>query len=711
MAVIGKIRNRAGLLIGIVGFSLVAFIMGDLLTSNRSFLSGDGTDVAVISGKKFGIQEFEARVAQLEENYKVNTGNQTVDQATLESLREQAWTALVNEEVMGSQVAKTGIKVSPQELFDMIQGKDPHPQIKDAFKDPNTGVFSPGNVIQFLKNMDNDATGKTRAQWIAFEKYIAEERVKQKYNELVRKGMFVNSEEAKRQQLNQGRTLSIRVVDLSFKTIADSTIKVDDSELNTYYNAHKDEFKQEEGRKIEYVIFDVTPSPEDLTATLKMVEDLKAPFSETTNDSLFVAVNSDQKSEIRYAKQGTLSPAIDTVFFNGAAPGTIVGPYRENNGFFLSKLMEIRMRPDSIRVSHALVAYAGSERAAPEITRTKEEAKMRADSLFAIAKKNDVAFNIIASTQSDDKVSAEKAGDLDWMTNESGMDPTFKEGAFNTGKGEVSLVESPFGFHIIRVTDQTASVRQARVASVQRDIRPSSKTYQLAYGKANEFAGKNTTGEAFNKAVVDQGLNKRESGDLKPSDRAIPGLESPRALIQWAYQAKKGDVSKAYEMGDKFVVAHLTEVKEKGIAPLEQVKELVQGKVANEKKAKQFIEKFNAELAKTKNLDQIAAALGTSVKMAPGVSMSSSYLQNIGVEPAVVGIAVTLDKGAVSKPIEGQAGVYVVAVDEITETPDTKDYTMTRQQLTQQVNQRAEYELFNALKEKAKIVDNRARFF
>jgi peptidyl-prolyl cis-trans isomerase D len=711
MAVIGKIRNKAGLLIGIVGFSLVAFILGDLLTSNRSFISGTGTDVGVIAGKKISIQDFEARVAQLEENYKINTGNQTVDQNTLESLREQAWTTLINEEVMGTQVKKAGIKVSDMELFDLVQGKDPHPQIKEAFKDPQTGQFAPSNVLNFLKNMDNDATGKTRAQWIAFEKYIADERVKQKYNNLVRMGMYTTTEEAKRQQAGQNRSMTVRIADLSFRSIPDSSIKVEESEITAYYNAHKEEYKQEEGRKIEYVIFDVSPSPEDITTSLKLVDDLVTAFKETTDDSLFVAVNSDQRIGVQYAKQGTLSPAIDTVFFGGAPAGTVVGPYRENNGFRLSKLVDMRMRPDSIRVSHALVAYAGSERAAPEITRTKEQAKLRADSLFAIAKKDVRSFLDIAKNQSDDKVSAEKEGDLDWMTNDSPMDPQFKEGAFNTAKGSVSLVESPFGFHIIRVADQTATVRQAKVATLQRDIRPSTKTYSNAFSKANEFAGKNTTGEAFNKACEEQGLNKRESTDLKPTDRAIPGLESPRAVIQWAYQAKKGDVSKAFDLGDKFVIAHLKEVKEKGIAPLEQVKELVTSKVANEKKAQQFTEKFNAELAKTKNIDQIATAVGTTVKNTMGLSFTSGYIQNIGVEPAVVGVVSTLKKGDISKPITGQAGVYVVVVDEIAEAPESKDYTATKQQLDQQNRQRAEYEVFNALKEKAGIEDNRSRFY
>mgnify|MGYP000202157167 FL=1 len=258
MAVIGKIRQRAGLLIGIVGFSLVAFILGDLLTSNRSFLTGSGNELAIIGSKKVGVQEFESRVKQLEENYKINTGNETIDQNTLESLREQAWTQLLNEEILVKQIEKTGIKVSPEELFDLIQGKNPHPQIKEAFKDPKTGEFSPANVIQFLKNMDNDATGKTRTQWVAFEKYISEERAKEKYNEMIKHGLFTTSVEAKRFYENQNRVASVRFIDFNYTTIVDSTIQVDEKEMREYYNANQNEFKQEASRKLEYVAFEVT---------------------------------------------------------------------------------------------------------------------------------------------------------------------------------------------------------------------------------------------------------------------------------------------------------------------------------------------------------------------------------------------------------------------------------------------------------------------
>lgn len=711
MAVIGKIRQRAGLLIGIVGFSLVAFILGDLLTSNRSFLTGSGNELAIIGSKKVGVQEFESRVKQLEENYKINTGNETIDQNTLESLREQAWTQLLNEEILVKQIEKTGIKVSPEELFDLIQGKNPHPQIKEAFKDPKTGEFSPANVIQFLKNMDNDATGKTRTQWVAFEKYISEERAKEKYNEMIKHGLFTTSVEAKRFYENQNRIASVRFIDFNYTTIVDSTIQVDEKEMREYYNANQNEFKQEASRKLEYVAFEVTPSAEDRIAAYGSLEKIVQSFRESTDDSLFTNVNSDNKLGIAYFKQGSVAPAVDSVFFGGASTGTVVGPYEEGNVYKLSKLLEIKNVSDSIKVSHALIAFAGAERAPAEVTRSKDEAKLRADSLFAIVKKDGNRFDDIAKSLSDDKVASEKSGDLDWITQASPMDPKFKAGAFETPKGGVSLVESPFGFHIIKVTDQTAAVRQAKIATVDRRIEPGSKTFNSIYGKANEFGAKVKTAEAFDKMVKEQGLNKRVADNLKETDRYIPGLESPRALVQWAYQAKKGDVSKVYDFANKFVIAVLTDVKDKGIAPYDQALDLIKGKVITKKKAQMFMEKINAKSGSANNIDALAAALGVPVKSAETVNFNSSFVANLGVEPALVGTIFSLKQGVLSKPVEGTAGVFVVVVDKITEPAPVTDYNTPKSQATQQLQQRAGYEVFNALKEKANIVDNRGKYY
>jgi peptidyl-prolyl cis-trans isomerase D len=707
MAVIGKIRQRAGLLVGVVFVSLVLFVLGDAVTNNRGFMHGSETTVADIGGNKIKIQDFQERVAKLEDNYKINTGKENIDQQTADQLKDQAWGQMLNEQLLGKQYDKIGLKVSPEEIFDMVQGKNPHQQIKDAFKDPKTGQFNPASVIQFLKNMDNDQTGKTRAQWLAFEDFLKNDRISTKFNNMVKQGLYVTTEEAKRDYEAKNRQATIKYVELKYASIPDSTVKPSDADLNDYYNENKNKFKQEASRKIEYVTFDVEPSAEDRKEAADYIAKLVEPFKASTDDSAFVKMNSDSKMDSTYHKKGTLAPILDSVFFN-APIGTVIGPYEENGAFKISKLIAAKDIPDSIKVSHALVSYKGAQRAAETVTRTKEQAKAMADSLFKLCENDPKKFIEIASTASDDVVSAAKAGDLGWMNMNSGMDARFKAGAFDTGKGNVKLVESDFGFHLIKVFDISKTEKQVKVATVDRRIEAGSKTYQTIFAKATEFAGKNNTADAFDKAVKEQGLNKRVAESLSEAEKNVPGLENARPLVQWAYRSKKGDVTeKPFELGNKFVIAKLVEIREKGIAPLEQVKDQVTTEVIKNLKAKMLMEKMNGAT----NIDALASKLGQPALTASNVNFGAPYIQNIGMEPEVVGTVFTLKQGQLSKPIKGESGVFAVQVESFTEPPATKDYTQAKNQAMQQLGSRATYEVFNALKEKANVVDNRGKFY
>jgi peptidyl-prolyl cis-trans isomerase D len=679
MAVIGKIRQRAGLLIGLVGFSLAAFVLGDLFTSNRSFIGGGNpTDVAIIGDTKISVQDFEALVTQLTENYKINTGTDNVDQATVESLRDQAWTQLMSDHIIMKQLNKTGLVVSSDELFDMIQGKNPHPQIKQSFTDPNTGQFSPANVLQFLKNMDNDPTGASRAQWVSFEGYIKEERIKEKYNKMIEKGLFVTTEQGKRDYKFKNNNFNIQLMMLDYGMIEDSTVQVTDAQLRDYYNSHQNDFEQEASRKIEYVVFDVFPSKEDRSKVYESVTALVDEFSTTENDSLFSLINSDDKQPITWYKQGELSPAIDTTFFNeNTNAGLVYGPYEENSSVKLAKLLDSQYRSDSIKVSHALISYV----------------------------------NDFASNQSDDKVSAEDAGNLDWLSAQSPMDPQFLDGAFNTQKGGISLVESPFGFHIIKVTDAKDQSLQVKVAFIDRRIEPGSKTYQAAFSQANEFAGVNNTSELFEAAIQEQGLTKRIADDLKETDKVIAGIENPRSLVIWAYRSEKGQVSKAYEFTNKFVVAHLVEVQEKGVAPYEDIKDKLTEFVLKDNKAVLFEEQINAAMQNSKDIEQIASELSTRVTSATNVNFGSSFIEGVGVEPALIANVVATKQDEFTQTVQGQSGVFLAFVSEIIESPEPTDVKANVSQLQSQTQQRSTYEVFEALTEKANVVDNRGKFY
>lgn len=697
MAVITRIRKRVGLLIGFVGVSMILFILGDVLTSNSGLLNGNSDVVGAIGGEKVHFQEYERRIETLTENYKINTKNETVDQNTQDMLREQAWGMFVTDNTLGKEYKKLGLSCSSGELFDMCTGANPHPQIKQAFTDPKTNSFDPSNVVKFLKDLPN-RDENTQRQWKTFEDAITEERISTKYKDLLKAGLFVTTEEAKRNYEEAQKNASIRFARLDFNTIPDSSVKVDDGDLSSYYNANTQKYKQAETiRKIEYITFDVAPSPEDRSAVMTNISSLAAEYANTTDNIVFVSQNTDGAVDSTYHAKGTLPVAIDTALF-GAPIGKIVGPFEDGSTVKVAKLTGEKIVSDSVKARHILINIIDGDSA---------KAMATADSLKNAIKKGS-KFADLAMLFSKDQGSAIKGGDLGWFR-AGQMVPTFNDACFNGKKGDMPIVTSQFGIHLIEIMDKSSGSKQIQVLTLERKIEPSQKTYDAAYNKAQEFASKNSSGEAFDSAIVKQGLNKRIADNIRENDKNIPGLDQPRELVRWAYSAKKGDISKIYTFGDKYVMAHLVGIKEKGTLPLDEVKDAVTLEARKIKKAQMLIEKFNA--AGSGNIDAIAQKLNVTATDADNVNFANSYIPGMGNEPAMVGTVFAMKAGQTSKAIKGENSVAVIMVKSFTTPAETKDYSANAKQLADQRKSRSEYEVLNTLKEKASIEDNRAKFY
>ena len=697
MAVIGTLRKRVPLLIGFVGASMILFILGDLVTSNTGLLKSNSDVVGVIAGEKIHYAEYERRIEKLTENYKINTKNETVDQNTQDMLREQAWGMFVTDNTLGKEYQKLGISCSAGELYEMCTGANPHPQIKQAFTDPKTNVFDAANVVKFLKDLPN-RDENTQRQWKTFEDAISEERLGTKYKDLIKAGIFVTSEESKRNYEEAQKNASIRFARLDLNTIADSSVKVEDSDLSSYYNANQQKYKQAETiRKVEYITFDVNPSEKDKAAVLTSIDGLKNEFASTVDNLSFVSQNTDGAMDSTYHAKGTLPPVIDTTLF-GASIGTIVGPYQEGNVVKISKLTSEKLVSDSVKARHILISIENGDSA---------KAMATADSLKNAIKKGS-KFADLALRFSKDQGSAIKGGDLGWFK-QGMMVPTFNDACFNGKKGDMPIVTSQFGIHLIEVLEKSATTKQIQVLSLERKIEPSQVTYDAAYNKANEFASKNPTGEAFDSAVVKQGLNKRIADNIRENDKNIPGIDQPRELVRWAYTASKGDLSKIFTFGDKYVMAHLVGIKEKGTLPLEEVKDAVTIEAKKIKKAQLLLDKFNA--AGSGDVDAIAQKLNVTATDADNVNFTNSYIPGIGNEPVMVGTIFAMKAGQTSKAIKGDNSVAVILVKSFTTPAATKDFSANKKQLTEQRKSRSDYEVLNTLKEKGDISDNRAKFY
>jgi len=695
MAVIEKIRSKSGALIGIIGFSLVAFIAGDLFSSKNGFFSGSDNTVGIIGGKKIDVMDYNSKVEEYVENYKTQSNNQTVDQATMDQIREQAWKRFVDDMVLGEQYSKLGLTCSPDELFDMVQGKNIDPQIRQAFTDPKTGQFNPSAVISFLKNKDKDP--KSAAQWLAFEKSLKEARVAQKFKDIIKGGLYVSNFEAKENFIEMNRTANVKYVMIPYASLADSTIAVSDADLKAVYNENLKKYKQPDSRTVEYVAFNVKPSDVDIKSASAEFAKLFEEFKTTSNDSSFMVANSDQPLDDTYHKKGTLPLDIDSVMFS-AAVGKVMGPFNMNGAYSASKLIAVKTMADSVKARHILIKIEPGK---------SDVAKATGDSIIT-AIKGGAKFEDMAIKYSIDQAANAKGGDLGWFNYQMMVQP-FSEACFNSSKGALITVETQFGLHVIDITDMSAASRQVKVATLVNKVEPSAKTIQIIFTKANEFANKFNNADSFDKGIKDQNLTKLTEQNIQENNRQVGGFENSRDLIRWSFKAKLGEVSKAFDFGNAYVVAKLTDLREKGTSTIEQVKEQLTTEARKDKKAQMFIDQLTK--AGSSNIDAIASKVKQTVMAAENVSFASPFLGNAGFEGSVVGNLMTLKAGQVSKPIKGNAGVYVVVVNNYNEPTLPKEFKESANQLNQQLQGRAQYEVENALKEKADITDHRGRFY
>ena len=703
MATLEKLRNRAGTLVAVViGLALLAFILGDLFGSGGSLFNNNQFEIAEISGKSIPYQLYQQRVDNVSELNKVSRRVSALDEQTTENIREEVWNQLIQEQVLTPRYDDLGIGVSSDELFDMVQGNNLHPIIRQEFGNPQTGEVDVAMIDQFLRNLDSDPSGFQRSIWLYLEDIIIKDRLFTKYNNLVRKGLYVTDIHAQQLSSERSSQADISFIVDRYSSVNDSLISVSAKEMKTYYNSNIEKYEQSASRDVEYVVFPINPTPSDYALAEEWMNEIQSDFKEATDAAQFVKLNSDVPYNESFLKEGEISNAeLNSWAFNAKA-GDSFGPIFDGDSYIMARLVNVDFLPDSVKARHILL---GSN---VESQEEYDVVKSKADSLLQVVKRNRRSFAQLATDFSDDPGSAAQGGDLGWFS-EGVMVQPFNDACFNGKKGDIVLVESQFGFHIIEVLDKGKLTKKVQVAQLVRNVIPSSKTYQDIYQQASEFAGLNNTYEKFNAAVIEQKLNKRLASNLRESDKRIAGLERPREMVRWAYKEEVNAVSTVFEFGENFVVAALKEVREDGFAPLAQVQQDVKVQVVKQKKAKMLKDKFSEAIQNESTISDVANKLSLEVQDAPGISFSSFSLPAVGFEPAVIAAASTIAEGELTSPIEGNAGVFALTVNAI--NVQEVDPNAEAQRLLNMYQQRAMREPFEALKEEAEIVDRRSKFF
>ena len=707
MATLQSIRDRAGVLIAvIIGLAILAFVLGDFLGGQGSSRIGmkKKLEIGEIAGKSISYLDFDKKVNNLTEIYKIS-GQNTMDETTVTRIRQDTWDQLVRDNVMTKEYKKLGLAVSSDEIFDMIQGENPHAFVRQIFSDPSTGFFDRGALIRFLKNMESDETGNQQAYWLFIEDQINDERMFTKYLSLVHKGLYTTNQQVDNALAENTESVDFKYIIQRYANVPDSSVTVSEDDIKKYYNENKDNYKQTASRSIEYVTFDVNPSISDITASEEWINNIKADFETTSDIPQFINANSDNPYDYRNYKDGELPTVINDYIFKNQ-PDSAYGPYLENETYKLARLVAINQLPDSVHARHILIS--------PGPDRSPQRVKEVADSLFTLIDTG-TDFALLATFNSDDQGSAQLGGDLGWF-NDGAMVKPFNDACFSGEKGDLVIVESQFGWHIINILDQGPKSEKAQVGILARTIQPSSTTFQNVYSEASRFAGINNTYEKFIAAIEEEGLNKRVANDIKESDRQIPGLESPRLLIMALYNSEEGKIlldnggQAVFELEDKNVVAYVTKVKEDGIAPLDQVREDVELNARKEKKAEALIRTLKNELENSNTIDELAENINANVQVASGINFNSFAIPGAGIEPNVIGHVVGLSEYTVSQPIEGLNGVYVVEVTSLTENTELTAEN-ERNNLTSRYQNRVNFETYNSLLKLSNVKDKRSKFY
>jgi peptidyl-prolyl cis-trans isomerase D len=705
MAILEKLRVKAGLLVAmVIGLSLLAFVLSDFLDSGGSLFNRSKFEIAEVSGKSVPYTDYESKVKELEDIQKLQSGQESMDEATMDQIRNVTWDNMIQDMLLEKQYAKLGIDVSKEELRDMIMGENPHPAIAQLFTDPQTGVFNRQSFNAFMQRINSEEEPSAEKNYYLYiENEIYRQRKNAKYLNLIRKGFYATSFEAAKKQEESSRSVDLNYIVQNFNILSDSAITVTEKDINKYYKENINLFKQKESRDIKYVTFEVTPSPADFKAAEQWINDIKPDFEKAEDISQFVNLESDVPFDQKNYGQGQLPDTLNDMLFNAAA-GSTFGPYFTDNSFRISRLAAIHHLPDSVKARHILLRATQSN---------SQKLYKTADSIANLVK-GGADFATLAMMYSSDG-SAQAGGDLGWFK-EGAMVKPFNDSCFLGKKGEIKIVPTQYGLHIIQILDQSKPNKQVQVGTLVKKVVPSEETDHKYYVKANEFAGKNNTYEKFNKSIETGNLlnNAQTALNVAPMDKKVNDLESARALVTWANKAEEKDVSTVFKFGSKYVVAALVKVREEGNTPLADINADIENRVKQQKKAETLVTRIEAKKATAKTLEELGKELGLQVEPVSGLRFTSSSIGSAGIEPNVVAAAMSLDKGIISNPIIGENGVYVLSVNNITipaEANSQSTIAVAKNYIERNYAARANYYAYEAIKELAKIKDNRREFY
>ena len=665
MASLQRIRNHGALLITIVGLAMLAFILGDFLNSGSSFFNRSRENVGVIEGQKIHYTEYEAAKDQLTEVYKIESGRTDFDEDMHTQIRNQVWNMFVMDYTMRAQAKEIGMDVTTDELTELCIGENVHQILRGrrAFYGED-GQYSREivkNLIAAINEGSEDAEQNANLQqaktyWMYWEKAVRMSYMQEKYTSLLQHLLKANSLDAEYAFDARQKGVSAEYVMQPYYSVADSLVKVSDRDIKKLYAQHKEQYKQTPNRAIKYIAFDIVPSADDFKAAETLMNNLKEEFKTTEDVSLVVNTNSDIMYDGRdYSEETVPAQFKEFAFAKGAKAGDCTDILFENNTYAMARIMQAGYSmPDSVELK-AIVE--GGE-----------------DQELGWFKATDLPKNIA-------------------------------EPALAGKRGEKVTVAQGMGEQTYEIMEIGKPTPKVKLAILAREVTPSSKTYSIIYNNAKQFIVNNNNAEALEAAAQEAGMTVVPQFNLTATTDKVGQLASSRPIVRWAFEAKEGQVSDVFECGQQFIVAALTEVNDGDYRPLEAVRAELTYEATNNAKA-EYIKK---ELKGVESLEAAAQIMGQKVQSVERVSLADSRLGNAGMEPAVIGAAIAQGENALSEPIQGNMGVFVIKTGAANNAEGTFNAESEKAQLSSRFAY-LPYQAIQLLEDEAEITDNRANF-
>lgn len=677
MASLNTLRTKFGIVLSIViAGALLAFILS--LKTEMGF-SGNDPRVGVIDGEKINYSEYYNQYEQV----KAQSGAQESNEQQSAMLANAAWQALIGKYVLTPGFDKMGLRVTEPERMSMVSGQHPSQAFYNAFADPRTGEYNVAAVHQFLS--EAEANAQAQQAWAQLNEQARMEREVAKFLGLIKGGVYVNSLEVANGVNSANNTYAGKWAGKKYSAVPDSLIQLKSSDIKAYYNSHKNMFKQTPSRALSYVVFEVSPTDDDMLALEKSVAEVGAQFAATEELKSFVRANRNGKIADNYVSAKQLSEEEAKALLDGAT----YGPVLKNNEWTMARALDTKIVPDSMGIRHIVLPYT-------------QEAL--ADSLLTVLK-GGADFAQVAAQYSVYDATAANGGEVGVMPF-SAFSGEFAAALANAKTGDIVKIASGDAIQLMQVYRADKPSKHVQVASITYPVEASAATRRDIHNQAGTFSV-NAKGsvEAFNEAASAAAVTPRIAS-LAQGERTIRGLEDSRDVARWAYGAEVGDVSEIFPVGKDYVIAMLTEIDDNEFASLEKVSAQIRAQVLRDKKYDYIVKELSGS-----TLDEQAKSLGTEVADFDNVTFGAFYVNGPGFEPRLIGaISSTTEKGVLSAPVKGLSGVYVFEVDDI-QTSDKQTAEGEKVRAQAMAESMAQQFSVQAIQQMAKIQDLRGKYF